>query len=121
MGSSPFSLRAGPASCSNSVLRPGLPSLIATATLSVIYSYTGLPGGHFVDDSVGLVFAMFYTGAIGVIFGSTPGLAPQGPWTMRTDTHVMSPDEILALQNGSCHAQFDIEVTGWGTSAAPVV
>ena len=33
----------------------------------------------------------------------------------------MSPDEILALQNGSCHAQFDIEVTGWGTSAAPVV
>ena len=50
----------------------GLPSLIATATLSVISSYTGLPGGHFVDDSVGLVFAMFYMGAIGVVFGSTP-------------------------------------------------
>ena len=99
----------------------GIPSVIASATLSVISSFTGLPGGHFVDGSTGLVFAMFYMGAIGVIFGSAPWLASQGPWTERTDTHVMSPDEIVALQNGSCHAQFDIEVTGWGTAAAPVV
>jgi hypothetical protein len=99
----------------------GIPSIIASATLSVISSFTGLPGGHFVDGSTGLVFAMFYMGAIGVIFGSAPWQASQGPWTERTDTHVMSPDEIVALQNGSCHAQFDIEVTGWGTAAAPVV
>jgi hypothetical protein len=98
----------------------GIPTRIASATLSVISSYTGLPGGHFTDSSVGLVFAMFYVGAIGFVFG-TPWLASQGPWTQRTDTYVMSPDDIVALQNGSTHAQFDIEVTGFGTSAAPVV
>jgi hypothetical protein len=56
----------------------GIPTRIASATLSVVSSYTGLPGGHFTDSSVGLVFAMFYVGAIGFVFG-TPGWPLKAP------------------------------------------
>ena len=86
----------------------GLPAVIASAVISVTSSFTGGTGYG--------AYAGFYLGAIGIFAFNAAWLFDGFGWTKRTDTHVMDAGEILAVQNGSMHAQFDIEGSIFGDS-----